>query len=196
MDPSMLDAAGQALVTIMDPYRLMLLGAGVVMGLVLGILPGIGGLAGTALLLPVTFNMDPYAAFALLHPCGVPLQIDIEVAAQACVIEHDPTGGRSKGADELTARDGISSEHRWCLTQATDRPYGDGIGWRPLRSGRRSTRPRGGAARLAIDRRRSQARGEPPVIAIKHEIVRGNLACLAVCLQLEALGQQRAHHLT
>ncbi|HYI90437.1 MAG TPA: tripartite tricarboxylate transporter permease [Beijerinckiaceae bacterium] len=70
MDPSMLDAAGQALVTIMDPYRLMLLGAGVVMGLVLGILPGIGGLAGTALLLPFTFNMDPYAAFALLLGLG------------------------------------------------------------------------------------------------------------------------------
>src|SRR5918996_50004 len=70
MDVSMLDAAGQALVTIMDPYRLMLLGAGVIMGLVLGILPGIGGLAGTALLLPFTFNMDPYAAFALLLGLG------------------------------------------------------------------------------------------------------------------------------
>jgi TctA family transporter len=50
----------------MDPWRLFLLSAGVIMGLVLGILPGIGGLAGTALLLPFTFNMDPYAAMALL----------------------------------------------------------------------------------------------------------------------------------
>ena len=40
------------------------------MGLVLGILPGIGGLAGTALLLPFTFNMDPYTAFALLLGLG------------------------------------------------------------------------------------------------------------------------------
>lgn len=70
MDVSMLDAAGTALVTIMDPYRLLLLASGVVMGLVLGILPGIGGLAGTALLLPFTFNMDPYAAFALLLGLG------------------------------------------------------------------------------------------------------------------------------
>ena len=40
------------------------------MGLVLGIMPGIGGLAGTAMLLPFTFSMDPYAAFALLLGLG------------------------------------------------------------------------------------------------------------------------------
>jgi TctA family transporter len=62
----MLDAAGHALVVLLDPYRLLMLSCGVVMGLVLGILPGIGGLSGTALLLPFTFAMDPYTAFALL----------------------------------------------------------------------------------------------------------------------------------
>jgi TctA family transporter len=66
MDVSMLDAAGQALLLILDPYRLAMLATGVVMGLVLGILPGIGGLAGVALLLPFTFSLDPYTAFALL----------------------------------------------------------------------------------------------------------------------------------
>ena len=66
MDMHMLEAAGQALLILMDPARLMFLMIGVVLGLVLGILPGIGGLAGTALLLPFTFNMDPYSAFALL----------------------------------------------------------------------------------------------------------------------------------
>ncbi|MDH7797417.1 TctA family transporter [Beijerinckia sp. GAS462] len=66
METSMLDAASVALVTLLDPWRLFLLSAGVMMGLILGILPGIGGLAGTALLLPFTFNMDPYAAMALL----------------------------------------------------------------------------------------------------------------------------------
>jgi TctA family transporter len=62
----MLAAAGQAFTTLFDPFRLMLLFGGVLMGLVLGILPGIGGLVGLALLLPFTFNLDPYAAFALL----------------------------------------------------------------------------------------------------------------------------------
>ncbi|MBX9738859.1 MAG: tripartite tricarboxylate transporter permease [Beijerinckiaceae bacterium] len=70
MDVSMLDAAGKAFVLLFDPFRLMLLALGCVMGLVLGILPGIGGLAGTALLLPFTFNMDPYAAMALLLGLG------------------------------------------------------------------------------------------------------------------------------
>ena len=55
---------------LMDPFRLLMLFSGVVLGLVLGILPGIGGLAGTALLLPFTFNMDPYAAMALLLGLG------------------------------------------------------------------------------------------------------------------------------
>ena len=48
----------------------MFLAAGCMMGLVLGIIPGIGGLAGTAMLLPFTFNMDPYTAFALLLGLG------------------------------------------------------------------------------------------------------------------------------
>src|SRR5438132_1587184 len=66
----MANSAGRAFVILMDPIRLMYLAAGCVMGLVLGIVPGIGGLAGTAMLLPFTFNMDPYTAFALLLGLG------------------------------------------------------------------------------------------------------------------------------
>src|SRR5512144_2307116 len=62
----MATSAGQAFLTLMEPHRLMFLALGCIMGLVLGIVPGIGGLAGTALLLPFTFTMDPYTAFALL----------------------------------------------------------------------------------------------------------------------------------
>src|SRR5262249_13716247 len=66
MELDALQAAGHALTMLIDPYRVLMLSCGVVMGLVLGILPGIGGLSGTALLLPFTFTMDPYTAFALL----------------------------------------------------------------------------------------------------------------------------------
>src|SRR5258705_3865029 len=66
----MATAAGKAFFILMEPTRLMYLAAGCVMGLVLGIVPGIGGLAGTAMLLPFTFNMDPYTAFALLLGLG------------------------------------------------------------------------------------------------------------------------------
>jgi TctA family transporter len=54
----MLDAAGSALVMLFDPWRMLML------------FTGIGGLAGTALLLPFTFNMDPIAAMALLLGLG------------------------------------------------------------------------------------------------------------------------------
>jgi putative tricarboxylic transport membrane protein len=63
-------SAGKAFLIMMEPHRLMFLGLGCIMGLVLGIVPGIGGLAGTAMLLPFTFNMDPYSAFALLLGLG------------------------------------------------------------------------------------------------------------------------------
>src|SRR5258708_30355606 len=63
-------SAGKAFLTLMEPHRLMFLGLGCIMGLVLGIIPGIGGLTGTAMLLPFTFNIDPYAAFALLLGLG------------------------------------------------------------------------------------------------------------------------------
>src|SRR6266853_3381207 len=66
----MATSAGKAFVILMEPHRLMYLMAGCMMGLVLGIVPGIGGLAGTAMLLPFTFGMDPYSAFALLLGLG------------------------------------------------------------------------------------------------------------------------------
>ncbi|MES2187110.1 MAG: tripartite tricarboxylate transporter permease [Pseudomonadota bacterium] len=66
MDAHVLDAAGQAFLLVTDPHRLLFLFAGVCMGLALGILPGIGGVAGTALLLPFTYTMDPATAMAML----------------------------------------------------------------------------------------------------------------------------------
>src|SRR5690348_8876177 len=51
-------------------WRMVYLFAGVCMGLALGILPGIGGIAGTALLLPFTYALDPPTAFALLLGLG------------------------------------------------------------------------------------------------------------------------------
>ena len=62
---SLIDALGQGFSIIMEPHRLLLCG-GVFCGLALGIMPGIGGVAGTALLLPFTYYMDPPAAMALL----------------------------------------------------------------------------------------------------------------------------------
>src|SRR4029077_5852306 len=61
-----LHAAGEAFLIIFTWHTLLFLFLGVAMGLCLGILPGIGGGAGTALLLPFTYAMDPPTAMALL----------------------------------------------------------------------------------------------------------------------------------
>ncbi|SDK25855.1 tripartite tricarboxylate transporter permease [Aliiruegeria lutimaris] len=64
--PYMLDSAWTALGIVLDPSRLVFLWFGVIVGLLIGLLPGIGGLTGFAILVPFTYTMDPYAAFAML----------------------------------------------------------------------------------------------------------------------------------
>jgi TctA family transporter len=62
----MIDMALSAAVALADPLRLSFLGLGVIIGLVLGVIPGLGGLVGLSLLLPFTFNMDPFTALAFM----------------------------------------------------------------------------------------------------------------------------------
>ncbi|MGF6870638.1 tripartite tricarboxylate transporter permease [Paraburkholderia sp. MM5477-R1] len=62
----MLDAALQAFVVVMDPLRLLTMLGGVLLGLGLGVVPGLGGIVGLALLIPFTYHTDGYTAFALL----------------------------------------------------------------------------------------------------------------------------------
>ncbi|MBT4938845.1 MAG: tripartite tricarboxylate transporter permease [Rhodospirillaceae bacterium] len=62
----MLDMAVKAAIIMTDPNRLMFLGLGVLIGLVVGVIPGLGGLVGLSLLLPFTYDMDPYTAMAFL----------------------------------------------------------------------------------------------------------------------------------
>ena len=66
----MLEMIGEALLIMLEPTRLMFLGAGVLIGLCLGVIPGLGGIVGMALLLPFTFDMDAYSAFAFLLGMG------------------------------------------------------------------------------------------------------------------------------
>ena len=62
----MLEAAYEALIIISDPSRLAFVALGTLLGLMIGVIPGIGGLVGLAILLPFTFSMDPYTALAFL----------------------------------------------------------------------------------------------------------------------------------
>ncbi|MFL9965280.1 tripartite tricarboxylate transporter permease [Paraburkholderia sediminicola] len=59
-------AAIHALSLVLDPLRLAIMLGGVVLGLALGVVPGLGGIVGLALLIPFTYHLDGYTAFALL----------------------------------------------------------------------------------------------------------------------------------
>ena len=62
----MLESALTALATLLNPYHLGMLAFGVVVGLVIGILPGLGGIVGMSILLPFVPHLDEVAAFAML----------------------------------------------------------------------------------------------------------------------------------
>ena len=66
----MLEASLTALGLMLEPTRLAVLFAAVLIGLGIGVIPGLGGIIGMALLLPFTFTMDPYMAFAFLLGMG------------------------------------------------------------------------------------------------------------------------------
>lgn len=57
---------GQGILTILTVQNVLLLGAGVMLGMVVGVMPGLGPSAGLAILLPVTFGLDPTGAVVML----------------------------------------------------------------------------------------------------------------------------------
>lgn len=65
METVLHEAAG-ALAVLFTPLRMAFLFGGVLLGLVFGLIPGLGGIVGLSLLLPFTFNMDTYSAMAIL----------------------------------------------------------------------------------------------------------------------------------
>jgi putative tricarboxylic transport membrane protein len=50
----------------LSPFNLMLMFVGVVLGVIIGVLPGLGGANGVAILLPLTFSMSPTSAIIML----------------------------------------------------------------------------------------------------------------------------------
>ncbi|MEJ2668214.1 MAG: tripartite tricarboxylate transporter permease [Deinococcales bacterium] len=62
----MFTAAITGLLALFTPQSMLFMAIGVVYGLVIGILPGLGGIVAMALVLPFTFGFQPAAALALL----------------------------------------------------------------------------------------------------------------------------------
>jgi TctA family transporter len=109
-----LHALSQGLFIILEPQRMLTLWGGVLCGLALGILPGIGGVAGTALLLPFTYAMDPAQAMALLLGLaattthGDPISAIVlgapgHAASAATALDGYPMTKRGEGARALGA---------------------------------------------------------------------------------------------
>jgi len=51
---------------VLTPFNLMLMLIGITLGVIIGVLPGLGGANGVAILLPLTFTMSPTSAIIML----------------------------------------------------------------------------------------------------------------------------------
>src|ERR1700750_225863 len=51
---------------VLQPFNLVLMVVGILLGVIIGVLPGLGGANGVAILLPLTFGMSPTSAIIML----------------------------------------------------------------------------------------------------------------------------------
>lgn len=61
-----INALLQGFAVVSTPTNLMLMVIGIVLGVLIGVLPGLGGANGVAILLPLTFSMNPTSAIVML----------------------------------------------------------------------------------------------------------------------------------
>lgn len=109
-----LPALADAWALILQPVVLGYLVLGVVMGLAVGVFPGLGGIAGLSLLLPFMFGMDPVLGLALMIGmvavvptsdtfASVLMGIPGSSASQATVLDGFPLAKKGQAARALSA---------------------------------------------------------------------------------------------
>ncbi|TNF19296.1 MAG: tricarboxylate transporter [Rhodobacteraceae bacterium] len=109
-----LPALGDAWALILQPLVLGYLVLGVVMGLCVGVFPGLGGIAGLSLLLPFMFGMEPVLGLALMIGmvavvptsdtfASVLMGIPGSSASQATVLDGFPLAKKGQAARALSA---------------------------------------------------------------------------------------------
>lgn len=109
-----LPALGQAFTLILQPEQLMFLMLGVLLGLSVGVFPGLGGIAGLSLVLPFMFGMEPVSGLALMVGliaviptsdtfASVLLGIPGSSASQATVLDGFPLAKKGQAARALSA---------------------------------------------------------------------------------------------
>ena len=109
-----LPALGEAFSLIFHPQQLLFLAAGVLLGLSVGVFPGLGGIAGLSLVLPFMYGMDPVSGLALMVGliaviptsdtfASVLLGIPGSSASQATVLDGFPLSKAGHAARALSA---------------------------------------------------------------------------------------------
>ncbi|MGQ0749165.1 MAG: tripartite tricarboxylate transporter permease [Betaproteobacteria bacterium] len=103
-----------ALVSLFDPRHFLFLGFGVMLGMIVGILPGLGGTAMLSLLLPFVFGKDPTPVLAMMVGLlavnntadtfpAVLMGIPGSSSSQATIIDGFPLAKRGEAARALGA---------------------------------------------------------------------------------------------
>ena len=107
-------ALSDAWVLILQPTTLGYLAFGVVMGISIGIFPGLGGIAGLSLMLPFMFGLDPVYGLALMIGlvavvptsdtfASVLMGIPGSSSSQATVLDGFPLAKKGQAARALSA---------------------------------------------------------------------------------------------
>ena len=116
----MLEAFVDGLLRVFDQTTFVLMLIGIVLGFIVGILPGIGSAGAVALMLPFTFAMDPVPAFALLlgmyavtstsdSIASIMLGIPGTVASQATILDGYPLAKKGQAARAFGATYTVSA---------------------------------------------------------------------------------------
>ena len=109
-----LPALGEAFSLIFHPEQLMFLMLGVLLGLSVGVFPGLGGIAGLSMVLPFIYGMDPVSGLALMVGliaviptsdtfASVLMGIPGSSASQATVLDGFPLAKKGEAARALSA---------------------------------------------------------------------------------------------
>ncbi|MEM6548223.1 MAG: tripartite tricarboxylate transporter permease [Pseudomonadota bacterium] len=109
-----LPALNEAFSLILQPQQILYLVLGVLLGLSVGVFPGLGGIAGLSLVLPFLFGMDPVAGLALMVGlvaviptsdtfASVLMGIPGSSASQATVLDGFPLARNGEAAKALAA---------------------------------------------------------------------------------------------
>ena len=110
----MIEIFFQALADMFTPAHLFFLALGTILGLLVGILPGLGGIGGLSIVLPFVFGMDESHALSMMIGLLAPtvtsdtfpsilMGIPGTAGSQATVVDGFPMAKRGEGARALGA---------------------------------------------------------------------------------------------